>query len=374
MDQKSVKLLLAITKSNWGGAQKYVYDLATHFQNDKRFDVTVLTGGDGDLVKKLSEKGISILQIPFLKRDINVGSDIRSAFWLYRTIRKEKPDILHLNSSKIGLLGAILGRISGVKNIVFTAHGWPFNETRPFYQRIIFRILAMLTVFLAHKTIAVSQSVINSLRAPRYLSRKMSCIYTGITPPSLYEDGIFFTEFGLEKTPGVQIVSIGELHISKGYDRALVALAHCKHLPWTYHIMGTGDKRIYLEQLIEQLGLTGRVHLHGFVENASSYLNSFDFFLFPSKTEALGYVAIEALFSKLPIIASNAGGIPEVLFDDPFTKIVDCNNEKKFREALIATLQKLPRVDESKRPGRIRFVQNFMFSSTVKVYLHKVSL
>jgi hypothetical protein len=47
MEQKSVKLLLAITKSNWGGAQRYVYDIATHFNHEKHFDVVVLTGGTG---------------------------------------------------------------------------------------------------------------------------------------------------------------------------------------------------------------------------------------------------------------------------------------------------------------------------------------
>ena len=111
------------------------------------------------------------------------------------------------------------------------------------------------------------------------------------------------------------------------------------------------------------------MYLHGFIENASSYLNSFDLFLFPSRTEALGYVAIEALFSKLPIIASNAGGIPEVLFDDPYTKLINCDDGKVFKETLLKTLQRLPVVDPTKRPGCMRFLLKFMFSATKKVYV-----
>lgn len=369
MKEKPLKLLLAITKSNWGGAQRYVYDIASHFNNDKHFEVVVLIGGDGDLIKKLEDSKIRVIKIPYLKRDINFFNDIKSFFWLYKTLQKEKPDIFHVNSSKMGLLGASLGRLCGIKKIIFTAHAWPFNEIRPRYQRFIFRILSIATVIFSHKTIAVSQDIINSLRAPKYITNKMVLVYSGIETSRLYDENLFFEKLGIPKKEGPHIVSIGELHMSKGYDRALIALAQCKNLKWTYHIIGTGDKKEYLEKLITQLDLTNRVYLHGFIENASLYLNNFDIFLFPSRTEALGYVAIEALFTKLPIIASNAGGIPEVLFDDPYTKIIDCNDEKKFKQTLLSFLKKPPTVDETKRPGRMRFLLKFMFTATKKAYL-----
>ena len=369
MEQKSVKLLIAITKSNWGGAQRYVYDIATHFNTDKQFEVAVLSGGDGDLVSKLQENNIRTISLPTLVRDIGITKDTKSFYHLLKTIYEEKPDILHLNSSKMGLLGAVAGRLFGVKKIIFTAHAWPFNETRPSYQKRIFRLLGFATVLLSHKTIAVSESVIKSLHAPSFITKKMTCVYTGIEPPNLYEPGLFFKNFNLEKTKGIHIVSIGELHTSKGLDRALIALAKCKHLSFTYHIIGTGEKKEYLTSLVNQLGLGDRVIFHGFIQNASLYLNSFDLFLFPSRTEALGYVAIEALFSKLPIVASNAGGIPEVLFDDPYTKLIDCNNEKALKEALFSALQKPVIVDEKKRPGRMKFLPRFMFTATKKIYL-----
>ncbi len=323
MKEKPVKLLLAITKSNWGGAGRYVYDLAHHFKDDARFEVVVLVGGDGELVQKLKNINVRVIGVPGLLRDIGLINDIKAFFHTLLILRRERPEIFHLNSSKMGLFGALAGRMMGVPKIIFTSHGWVFNELRPFYQKAIFKILSLLTIFLSHTTIAVSQNVINSLRAPRFLQKKMTCIYNGIETPKLYQEELFFEKFSLTKTPGVHLVSIGELHMSKAFDRALVALAKCKHLKWTYHIIGTGGKREYLETLRDQLGLTDRVIFHGFVENASLYLNSFDVFMFPSRTEALGYVAIEALFSKLPIIASNKGGITEVLFDDPYTKLID---------------------------------------------------
>lgn len=370
MKEKPAKLLLAITKSNWGGAQRYIYDLAEHFRNDKDFEVAVLAGGNGELMRRVEALGVRTIPFHDLKRDVGLFKDFKAALGLFFIFVREKPDILHVNSSKMGLFGAILGRCARVPKIVFTAHGWPFNEDRPRYQRMIFRSLAWITVLFSHKTIAVSQSTITSLRAPKFLNKKITRIYTGIETPKLYERGFFFEKNGIEKTDGVHIVSIGELHMSKGYDRALVALAACKNLSWTYHIMGIGDKEAYLKKLVKQLGIEDRVHFHGFVENASLYLNSFDLFLFPSRTEALGYVAVEALFSNLPMIASNKGGIPEVLFDDPYSKLIDCDNGRIFKETLMSMLLKLPVVDHTNRPGRMRFLPRFMFTATKKVYLN----
>ncbi len=368
MSSTKTKLMVAVTKSNWGGAQRYVYDVAKHFAQEKNFEVVVVAGGNGELFTKLSSEGIRAISLSSLQRDIHIFKELKASINLFKVIVRERPNVLHLNSSKMGLFGAVLGRLARVDHIIFTAHAWPFNETRSRYQKLIFRLLGLLTVFFAHRTVAVSEDVMKSLRAPRFIAQKIKCVYTGIDEPELFERGRFFERFAIEKRPGVHIVSVGELHVSKGLDRALIALAQCKHIEWTYHIIGTGEKRHYLEELTKKLGLEDRVIMHGFVENAPLYLNSFDLFLFPSRTEALGYVAIEALYSKLPIIASNAGGIPEVLFDDPYTKLIDCNDGKVFKETLLSTLKKLPVVDEAKRPGKLRFQPKFMYTALKKTY------
>lgn len=369
MKEKPVKLLLAITKSNWGGAQRYAYDIAHHFNQDHRFDVTVLAGGDGELLTKLREINVKVISVPSLERDIGLWKDLKSMWTLYSILRKMRPDVFHVNSSKMGLFGAAVGRLARIHKIIFTAHAWPFNELRPTYQKRIFKLLGIATVILSHKTIAVSESVTTTLGAPRFVTSRIQCIYTGIETPKLHAEGLFFEKYSGGKNAGLHIVSIGELHMSKGFDRALIALAKCKHFAWTYHIIGTGSKREYLETLTKQLGLSDRVIFHGFIEDASLYLNSFDLFLIPSRTEALGYVAIEALFSKLPIVASNKGGLPEVLFDDPYTKLIDCDNEKILKETLFSVLTKLPTVDQTNRPGKMRFLPKFMFAATKKVYL-----
>ncbi|PIR41028.1 MAG: glycosyltransferase family 1 protein, partial [Candidatus Yonathbacteria bacterium CG10_big_fil_rev_8_21_14_0_10_43_136] len=95
------KILFVITKSNFGGAQKYVFDLATGLPKDQ-FDVAVALGGSGILIQKLQAENIRVLPIFSLARDVNPLSDITTFFELWRMFRKEKPDVAHLNSAKAG--------------------------------------------------------------------------------------------------------------------------------------------------------------------------------------------------------------------------------------------------------------------------------
>lgn len=100
------KVFICITKSNWGGAQKYVFDIATSI-NRELFDISVLLGGNGELKKRLEEKNIKIIELENSQRDIKTKKDFGLFFELYKIFKKEKPDIIHLNSSKMGFIGAL---------------------------------------------------------------------------------------------------------------------------------------------------------------------------------------------------------------------------------------------------------------------------
>src|SRR3989344_4319967 len=95
------KILILITKANWGGAQRYVFDLATRLPKNA-FKVEVMSGSGGPLIDKLWEAGVSAHGDLGLGRDINFWEDVKAFFSLIKLLRQKKPDVLHLNSSKIG--------------------------------------------------------------------------------------------------------------------------------------------------------------------------------------------------------------------------------------------------------------------------------
>ncbi len=170
---KVVKILYLITKSNWGGAQRYAYDLATNLPKD--FSIAVACGGSGPLVQKLREKNIRVINISKLERDINLFSEFVVFFQLLKLFTTEKPDVIHVNSSKIGGLGAFAGRLSGVPKMIFTVHGWPFNEDRPLWQRKIIYFLTWLTILFSHKVITVCTADYNQFK-----SKKVVLTHNGI--------------------------------------------------------------------------------------------------------------------------------------------------------------------------------------------------
>src|ERR1043166_2713598 len=118
------KVLYVSRKANWGGAKRYVFDLATSLPKDE-FDVAVAYGQPGRLAEELQKAGIKTHPILSLQRDVSLGVDIKSFFELYRLFKKERPDVVHLNSSKAGGVGALAARLAGIKNIIFTVHGLP---------------------------------------------------------------------------------------------------------------------------------------------------------------------------------------------------------------------------------------------------------
>lgn len=338
-NQNKTKVLFVITKSNFGGAQKYVYDLATSMPKDK-FDVTVALGGSGLLIQKLNEKGIRVLPIPSLARDVNTASDLSAFFELLSIFRNERPDVVHLNSAKAGGVGALAARLARVQKIIFTAHGWAFNEERPTLQRIIIKFFSWITVLLSHNTIAVSDAMKNDTRNWPLIGNKIVVIKNGIKEPEFYtKDDAREKLFALadtELTLDTFIVgTIAELHKSKGLQYAIEAFAKLaqKDQKMHYFVLGSGEEKERLDVLVRHYGLQGRVFLLGFVEDAARFLMAFDVFILPSTTEALGLVLLEAGHAGLPVVASNVGGIPEIIENGKTGILVQPRDSNSIAEA-----------------------------------------
>jgi len=301
------KVLLVVTKSNWGGAQRYVFDLATHLPKNE-FEVAVVLGGDGPLAEKLRAEKTTIYRSLSLGRDIAFGKDIQSFFELYLLFKKERPDVVHLNSSKAGALGALAARLAGVPTIIFTAHGWPFAERRSLVWRAFAWVGSWATALFAHRVICVSDAELRLGRYLPFVRHKMVRIYNGIDLNMSFGSG---ENIRRAFPPGVRIVgTVGELNHNKNQ---IALIEEARRNPNMYvAIVGEGELRHYLEKKIQEYGLEKRVKLFGFMP-AAEVLKGFDVFALPSIKEGLAYVILEARVAGLPIEASRIGGIGEAM-------------------------------------------------------------
>ena len=318
------KILFVITKSNWGGAQRYVFDMATGLAQN--YDVSVALGGEGRLADMLRGQNISVIQIPHLQRDISIKEEWRAARELFKIFRSVRPDIVHLNSSKAAGIGTLVARIARVPHIVFTAHAWAWNEDRPLHARIAIGLLHWLTVRFAHRTITVSHAVYDQMARLPFTKRRMRVVHLGIAPlPRISRAEARARMLEIlptlkAKKDAVWITSIGELHPIKGFMYAIDAVStHMRARPadtCAYIIIGEGEERLHLEKRIQEQKLSDSVFLAGQVSDAAVLLAAFDIMLTPSLSEAFGYVVLEAGAANIPIIASNVGGIPEIIGSD----------------------------------------------------------
>lgn len=351
---KPLKALILITKSNWGGAQRYVFDVATSLPKD-RFSVEVRTGSNGVLIDKLIEAGIPAHGNLEVGRDVSFFKDVGAAFRLASNLRKDRPDVLHVNSSKIGGVGAFAGRLAGVKNIVFTVHGWAFNENRPFFQKLSIKSLYWMTMFFSHKVITVSEAAKNQAKNWPLVGKKIVVNHNGVSPETGFSRTNSRLELtrsnpvlkkaieGVSETNLIWVGTVAELHHIKGHEYALHAVAECitalkntdpkKKLIYT--ICGEGEERAKLETLISDLRLEGNVFLMGHVANASQYIKAFDIFMLASLSEGLAYVLIEAGAASLPVVATAVGGIPEVIGDMDSGILVRSKSSKELGHALL---------------------------------------
>ena len=326
-----MKIIYAITKGNWGGAQKQVFELSSKMKEGGH-GVKVVFGVPGILKERLEQVGISTIVLPEMQRDVNLIKEIKSFFDLMKILRKEKPDVVHLHSPKMGALGGLAARNTGIHKIIFTVHGWPFNEDRPLSQKIILKLISWLTIIYSHQTIVLSEKEKGQVLKWPFVSQKIIVIPNGINEANFLDK-----ESAREKIKKLiskdipinttWIGTIAELHPNKGLKYALNTLSSLPNtISFHYFIIGEGEERHSLKGEV--------VSLLGFQPEASSLLKAFDIFLLPSIKEGLPYVILEAGLAEIPIIATNVGGISELITNNKDGLIVPSQDSEKLKTVL----------------------------------------
>jgi glycosyltransferase involved in cell wall biosynthesis len=337
-----MKILHVITKSNWGGAQRHVFDLALAMK-EKGESIIVALGGNGMLRERLEDVGIKTYSIAKLGRNISFSNDMGSFGLIFSIIRREKPDVIHLHSPKAAGLGALAARILRVKNIVFTVHGFAWNEDRPLWQKGFIAFASWLTMVMAHKIIVLSDFEYKQAINFPFIKNKITIIPLGIKVPVFMSvDGarqVLAKQIGMElgdMRKKVVIGTIAELHKNKGLKYLLKSLVSVteSHKEAICIVIGDGELLSTLHMEIKKLGLEGRVFLTGYMAEAFQYLKAFNIFVLSSVKEGLPYVIFEAGFASLPVVATTVGGIPEMIEDMKSGVLVQSKDAEELSHAI----------------------------------------
>jgi len=344
---KKQKILFVITKSTWGGAGRYVYDLATRIP-PADFDVAVAAAEGGLLLERLRLAGTRAIPLRWLQRNINPLKDAFTLVSLVALFLRERPAIVHLNSSKTGGLGgaaATIARLLTLSNyprIVFTVHGWAFREPRPFWQRCLIAAGEWLASLSHDRVILISTE--DHRAAGRFIpARKLALIFNGIDPPPPLPRGDARTLLGERIGEAVAldtilIGSVAELTQNKGIGVLIEAAAILAKInpakPWRIVVVGEGEERTRLEAAIARAGLNDSIFLVGFLPDASRIASAFDIFVLPSLKEGLPYAVMEAMAAGVPVVASRVGGILDLIRDQKSGILVPAGDPEALADAI----------------------------------------
>lgn len=349
------KILYIVTQAEFGGAQRYVFDLATNFdtpspqpspargEGDIGFEVTVAIGeikGSNELAKRLEAQNIRVIRLKHLVREISIWHDLAAICEIKKILKNEKPDVVHLNSTKAGLIGSLASWLAGKKfKLVYTIHGWIFNEPLSPTLKRLYLGLEKISAHICDALIVLSQSELktgldNKIGGPE----KLKLISHGITPPDFFSREIAREKLRLPPS-AFCIGTIANFYPTKGLPYLVEAAAKlkAKNHPANFVIMGDGIERGYLESLIAKYDLEKNITLAGQIPEAARYLKAFDLFVLPSIKEGLPYAILEAMAAGLAIVATNVGGIPEMIENGRDGELVAPKNS----DALAAAIEKL---------------------------------
>ena len=367
-----LKVLYLITKATSGGAQKYVYDLATNLPKDE-FEPIVAYGTEGKLADELRAANIATKQLPSLGRDIAILSDVMSFLQILRIIIKARPDALHLNSSKAAALGALAARIMRVPKIIFTVHGWPFEENRNLLWRMFVHVASWFTALLSHAVIVVSKADESAGKRMWLVGRKIEYIPPGIEPIELLPQTkargeIVPADVSARHQRDIWVASIAELHHNKNLFTAIdaIALYNETHLPRIFYcIIGGGELRVKLDEYLTRRRIREYVLLLGFVPEAARFLKAFDVLFLPSRKEGFPYVLLEAGAAGVAVVASNVGGIPDVISGETGTT-KDADDPQGFAQALYEYAKDPDRRIRAAAALNLRILKEFSLEEMVK--------
>jgi len=319
--KSQAKILFCLTQGLWGGAQKYVLDLA--FGLGESFDVHIAIGHDEAeaFAKRIKNAPVHIeLHIlKHLRREIMPYHDILSVFEMKRLYKQLKPDIVHLNSSKAGVIGS-LAKIPSSK-IVYTAHGWVFLEPLGKIRQGLYRFFEKYTarfkdtiIVLSPEEQAIAEQVL------RISKEKLEQIPLGIQKIEILDSPSARNQL-VQIQPALNpqkfwFGTIANSYATKGLDiliQSVAGLPESLQGQAQWIIIGDGPEKTKMQLLVQKLQLEEFVFLLPFLPEASHYLSAFDTFVLPSRKEGFPYTLLEALQVGIPIIATQVGGVPSLI-------------------------------------------------------------
>lgn len=338
MDKARHTIAHVITESGpFGGSQRNTLLTLKGLVRDG-YKTELICGPGGRLIPETEALGVPVHVLPDLVRQVDPRKDSRALFELYRLFRARHYSIVHTHATKAGFLGRLAAWWAGVPGIVHTFHSVPFEMNGNLGSRFYIaleRLIGKVTHSLACVGDVLRQQLAVWQVAP---AEKLVTIYSGIE----------FTRYVAEHTPaetkhqvGLEnawpiVGSIGRLCDQKAqhYLVEAVALLRAQYPRLRLVLVGEGGLRPLLERRIRELDLSTHVLLLGERDDIADLLNIFDVYAMSSLWEGVGRALTEAMYWKLPVVATPVNGVIELILHEETGLLVPPRDPRALAAAI----------------------------------------
>lgn len=306
-----LKVLHIIGGGEFGGAERHILNLFGAL-DPKTVEITVCCLFDKPFAQIASSAGIRSLAFPMRhKGDFGVIGKLAAL------ILNNGFELVHTHGVRANLLGRLAARQAGKKKVITTVHSLLEKDYPGFFYRLANSMTERLTRSLTDHFIAVSGGLKEQLVSQGVPEEKITVIYNGIVAEEFNpgpKAGSIHEEFGLDAAASL-VGIVARLHPVKGHRFFLEAAREVLQQRPDVHflVIGDGPLRPSLEEMAAQLGIAGRVIFTGFVEDIPAVMNELQLLVISSLWEGFGLTAVEAMALDVPVISTEAGGLPEVI-------------------------------------------------------------
>lgn len=368
-----MKRILFVLRPVEGGIKKYILTLIRGLDKNK-FKI-YLASPENIIIDNSSCKDIVFIPLK-IKGEINPILDIIAIKNLIKIAKKEKIDIISSQGFKATFLSAIVEKLTNIPT-VSTIHTFLFSPLWSKKKIKIYRLLAKFFFKYIKKVIVVSRSIGRELENIGVDKNKMVIIYNGISCSMQYKNidtSITKEKFGFKKESFV-VGNISRFVSHKGIEYFLKAIPEVinKHPQIRFLLVGDGPEKENILNIVSHLHIENLLTILPYQKNIENLLGIIDILVVSSVTEGLPYTVLEAMLYGIPVVATEVGGIPEIIEDEKDGILIPPYSASKISEKIINLFE-----DESKRKkisyyGRKKIMENFtediMIKKTEDVYL-----
>jgi glycosyltransferase involved in cell wall biosynthesis len=305
----------------------------------------------GDLANGLRETGMTVFTLP-LVRSISPHRDISSTLALYKVIREGGYSLVHTHSAKAGAVGRVAAWVSRTP-AVHTPHAWSFLVSESWLGRGVYTLVERFLALLSARIICVSAKELELGRRSVGSAGKLRLSPNGMAVPSRVA----------RRSRGdvLSVGSISRLTRQKGVGYLIEAAEGvCEERgDVRFSVAGDGPDHEALEAEIERRGLRDTFELVGPVGEPLEYLASLDLFVLASLWEGMPFVVLEAMGCELPVVATDVGGVRDLIPTEAYGTVVPPADAHALKEAILRYVDSPPLRENTGAAARRRVLDEF---------------